>query len=38
MNLKIVLDQIFADSDNVFHGRSPALWRSCDHALALSCR
>ena len=26
---------IDADSDKLLHGRSPSLWRSCDHALAL---
>jgi hypothetical protein len=35
MNLKIVLGQIDADSDKLLHGRSPSLWRCCDHALAL---
>jgi putative transposase len=28
VNLKIILGQIDADSDKLFHGRSPSLWRS----------
>src|ERR1019366_9403723 len=35
VDLKIILGQIDADSDKLLHGRSPSLWRSCDHALAL---
>ena len=35
MDLKIILGQIDANSDKLFHGRSPSLWRFCDHALAL---
>lgn len=35
MNLKIVLGEINTDSDKIFHGRPPSLWRSSDHALAL---
>jgi hypothetical protein len=35
MNLRIVLGEINTDSDKLFHGRPPSLWRSSDHALAL---
>jgi hypothetical protein len=35
MNLKIILGQINANPDKLLHGRSPSLWRSGDHALAL---
>ncbi len=35
VDLKIILGQIDADPDKLFHGRSPSLWRSYDHALAL---
>ena len=35
VNMKIVLGQIDPDPDKLLHGRSPSLWRSGDHALAL---
>jgi hypothetical protein len=34
MDLKIVLAQINADSDKLFHGWSPSLWRSGGHVEA----